>query len=666
MSGDRRKGGRTTPKGTRPAHLRPVGGPQDEASALDDVIDTGARDVLDNDDPVVAEMWASGMLDAFETARLGARRNGMEVPPFEEALLERCRQRGDRHALVVAAGLAAVMPPPHDGEARSTVAELRGRVTGAPTWIDSIGLVMATRAWLAADVFGDQESLIVAFTQYAATRQHALVALIDHNLSGQAKDAWIASDPDAAAAAWMSNIDEHMRINEVPVDEALCRLRDGMAMSDLWNGDTELRSEDFAQHRALIWARLRRAGLVDDRAASDEVTEDERDSLVAEFLASPHGQELSSPAAVTDVELLAYHLVGLRADYEGRPLRWSPIVVARLLLDLAPRKLLLDADEAAALPAVMRAFVRFAGARTGLDERFVEETLATIDEVEPAFLDLIGDVDAINATLAARPPMRLPRPASKRRRSTPAAPAEVVAAAERAPILGRFDVLTGFYGDGRKLTQTGQPTLADARVLVERLGTDDPLDLTFGDRTFKTRSATQLPELGFTILWAKTAGALRKEHGKLRATAAWRKLDAQPLQRWLKAADALPSLGPLAAYFTHHGYRWGDELLDDLAPELVHRLHDAPQPFDDLLDWICERADTDYEWFGPFMQDPEGRRSSFRGDLDLIARILGWAGIAERVGATIEPDRFDETRHRLVGGTLRLTPAGRWWIGGGH
>lgn len=687
MARDKRKGGRTTPKGTRPGHLRPVREPHDDESPLDDVIDTGAREMLDEDDPVAAETWASGMLAIFDGARLQAQLDRMEAPPFEQAVLERCRQRGDRRALVVAAGLAAVLPPPHDREARSTVSNLRGRVVGAPTWVDNVGSATPTRAWLVSDVFGDQESLLVAFSQDGDPREHALVVLIDHNLSGLVKDAWIAADPDDAMAAWKSHTDAHMQLDEVPVDDALGRLRDAMAMSDLWNGDTDLRSEEFAQHRALIWARLRRAGLTDDNAVTD-VGKDETDEVIADFMASPHGQDLTSRLAGTDVELLIHHLVGLRADYEGRPLRWSPTVVLQVLLDLAPRKLLLDADQAAALPAVVRAFVRFAGARTGLDDRFVEETLATVDELEPEYLDRVSDpaaagpaksllgalqargvdlndLDAINAALEDSMPMRIPEAAPKRRRSTAAAPTEVVAAAEGAPILARLASLTDFYGDGRKLTQTGQPTLADARTLVTLLETEDHIDGTIGDKTYKTKSAAELPELGFTIRWAISAGALRKEHGKLRATAAWRKLDAKPLQRWLKAADALPSLGPLAGFFAHARYRGGDELLDDLAPEILHLLRHVPQPFDTVLDWICERADSDYEWLVPYMQDPAQRRRSFGWDLDLLARILGWAGIAERVDATTEPDRYDATRQRLVGGTLQLTAVGRWWLADG-
>ena len=85
--------------------------------------------------------------------------------------------------------------------------------------------------------------------------------------------------------------------------------------------------------------------------------------------------------------------------------------------------------------------------------------------------------------------------------------------------------------------------------------------------------------------------------------------------------------------------------------------------FDVVMDWICERADETYEWLGSYMQDPEHRRTSFGWDLDLLTRILGWAGIVDRVGTTAEPDRWESHRERLVGGTLRLTPLGQWWLG---
>jgi hypothetical protein len=653
---------------------------------LDDLIGAAGQDLLANDDPVAAEMWASGVLNLFEGARWQARVDRMEVPSLEEELLERCRQRRDRPAAVVAGALAGVLAPPLDRLARSVAAELDGAVAGVPEWAAAVGRVTPTRAWVASDVFGDQDSLIIGFRQEARAGERPLVVLVDHNLSGQAKDAFIADDLDEVVASWRSNLDPHVTMGEVPVDDALRRLQEAMAMSDLWNGDAELRTEDLAQHRALVWSRLRRCGLSDERQDDIEVASVVREALVAEFMASAQGTAAAYEAPGVDIEILAHYLVDLRCDYEGRPLRWSPTVVDILLDDLAPRRLLLEADQAVALPGVVRAFVRFSALRTGLGQSLVDEILAAVDEAEVRFLDRIGDpaaaglakavltalkargvdlsnVDAVNDALERSAPLKLPAAAPKTRRSTAAAPAEVISSAASSPVLTRFGALVDFYGEGRKLTQTGQPTLADARSLVKLLGTRDGVDETIGHRTFRTRSAGELPELSFMVRWALAAGALRKEHGRFRATTTWRKLEGKALQQWTRAADALPALGPLAAFHANSQYRGLDQVLDEQVAEVLRKLAVGNAPFDEVLDWICEEADATYEWLAPYLQDPGDRRTSFGWDLDLLLRILGWAGIIERTGATVEPDRYGG--ERLVGGTVGLTRVGKWWLAGG-
>ncbi|MGH9062304.1 MAG: hypothetical protein ACRDZY_22765, partial [Acidimicrobiales bacterium] len=199
-----------------------------------------------------------------------------------------------------------------------------------------------------------------------------------------------------------------------------------------------------------------------------------------------------------------------------------------------------------------------------------------------------------------------------------------------------------------------------ARQLVTLLDTRDRINETIGDRTFKTTSAADLPELAFTVRWALKAGALRKEHGKLRATVAWDKLGGKPLERWIKVADALPPLGPIAAFHANSRYRSGEEVLDELAPEVLQLLVRQSMAFDEVLDWVCDQADLTYEWIAPYMQDPDHRRTGFGWDLDLLALILGWAGIAERNETHLEPARYGDDR--LVGGTLALTRVGRWWL----
>lgn len=656
----------------------PSAGPRAVADPLDEIIDSAARDILDNDDPLGAETWASGILDLFEAARREARLDGEDAPPFEASLVERCRHRGDVAGLLVLSGLAAVAPPPLQRRASQAVDRL-ARVVSGPPWLAQIGGHQASRAYVAGDVFGDQESVMVGFGEPGSPEHHALSVLIDHNLSGQAKDAWLAAD---LVASWQGVDDPVMRIEEFPVDDAMSRLRAAMAMSDLWDGDTDLRTEDFGRHRALVWARLRSAGLTSTEPVGPEVSTTARGQLVTDFLDSDHAAGAAAAHSDADVEVVADYLVGLRSDYEGRPLRWSPTVVELVLTDLAPRKLLLQPAESEAFCDVTRAMVRFAADRTGLADEFVDLVLEAVDHAEPTFRRLIDepgsagpakailtalqqrgvdmtDRSAIEAALDELDPDDIDlggtRPAPMPRPSDD----EARASAEGAAVLARFDALTEFYGPGRKLTQTGNPTLADARTLVGLLGTDDEMDPTVGDHSYRTKSAAELPELMFTIRWAKAAGALRVERNKLVATANWARLT--PLARWERAAEALPELGPLGAFWADARVRGSEDFVDLLAEEILNALAEAPAPFELVLDGICRRGDT-AEWHVPYLRDPETRRMVFRTDLDRFVTILGWAGIVERLGAVTEPDPYSRTGERLVGGTVAMTPAGRWWF----
>ena len=55
------------------------------------------------------------------------------------------------------------------------------------------------------------------------------------------------------------------------------------------------------------------------------------------------------------------------------------------------------------------------------------------------------------------------------------------AAAEKAELTGRIRAFLAWVGPGRKLTATGRIGLADARHLVELLGTGDTIDPEIGD-----------------------------------------------------------------------------------------------------------------------------------------------------------------------------------------
>ena len=89
------------------------------------------------------------------------------------------------------------------------------------------------------------------------------------------------------------------------------------------------------------------------------------------------------------------------------------------------------------------------------------------------------------------------------------------AAAEKAELAGQVRSFLAWVGDGRKLTQTGRIGLADARHLVESLGTGDTFDQKIGDRVFKTKSSEELAHLNRIVEWAKAARLVRVSSNRL-------------------------------------------------------------------------------------------------------------------------------------------------------
>jgi hypothetical protein len=84
------------------------------------------------------------------------------------------------------------------------------------------------------------------------------------------------------------------------------------------------------------------------------------------------------------------------------------------------------------------------------------------------------------------------------------------AAGEKAELTSQLRSFLAWVGDGRKLTQTGRVSLADARHLVELLGTGDTIDPKIGDRVFRTKSSEELAYLTRVVEWAPRAWFPRK------------------------------------------------------------------------------------------------------------------------------------------------------------
>ncbi|MGQ0774767.1 MAG: plasmid pRiA4b ORF-3 family protein, partial [Pseudonocardiales bacterium] len=137
-----------------------------------------------------------------------------------------------------------------------------------------------------------------------------------------------------------------------------------------------------------------------------------------------------------------------------------------------------------------------------------------------------------------------------------AAPGEVTAAAAESALVGHVIDFVRWVGDGRKLTQKGAITLADARVLVDRLDTGDEIDPAIGERVFKTRSSVELLGLALIVEWAKAARLVRVVRSRLVPVKKAAALLDRPAELWMALFEVFGRLGPA---FLPWG--WGESFL---------------------------------------------------------------------------------------------------------
>ena len=72
----------------------------------------------------------------------------------------------------------------------------------------------------------------------------------------------------------------------------------------------------------------------------------------------------------------------------------EPREVERFLTDWVVRKVILDAEDCAALPAVLRSWLAFALARRGVEERDIAPVVAAVDQLEDEFRAAYDDESA--------------------------------------------------------------------------------------------------------------------------------------------------------------------------------------------------------------------------------------------------------------------------------
>ncbi|WP_320067248.1 hypothetical protein [Micromonospora sp. RTGN7] len=365
-----------------------------------DAVLHAARDVTRLDTALDAEMLGAALLGSVyavaEIDREGA------VREFVAGFLAATARRRTAAAKTIRSVFATLVP-----EAEGAAKVRPG--TQAPAWSEQLGRVRLTGTWCYGDVYGDQTSYLATFAYDDDTDggpEHALVALIDHNI-GIAKDVFVGGPAGRIVdqVREMVDGDELTWFREEDPARMHGEVRRHLAVTD---DLSELPAEgSLATDRALAGARL---ALLPPPARPTRdaapLSGDERTALVRAFLASPEAARFdldpSDDAGLASLHFCLSLLLDHAASFpDADALRWSPTVAELFLLDWVHRRAVLDMDDAAMLPRVLRGWAAYAARRRALPGAAAAQTDTAIEEMIPEFARLYSTGERRSPATAA-------------------------------------------------------------------------------------------------------------------------------------------------------------------------------------------------------------------------------------------------------------------------
>ena len=394
-----------------------------------------ARELLAVRSPLDAELMVSELLGTWwgQQSSRGARnaRRRAEVEELVgEGLVGYAARQGSPAALALLSGIACLGTSRQAVLAERAALALMDQGVARPAWAEHVGAVEAAECYVNSDAYGDRDEVVCVFS-YAGHEQHALVVVIDYNTGGLARDGWVTSqvsklldycrDGSAAGDSVEGSAAGGRAGSGQPfmqIDPPLARRMLAAALAATENAADPTVSASFPSYHAFIRARVRTlppvlppgtaslgsapaAPAINAPAGRAQWRKDRQAMLVAEFLASDEAEDLSDRQAASRC---ADHIVEYGCDRDfGRPLRVSPAKAETFLLDWLPRKVVLSRADQEAMPHVLLAWVRWAGAKSGLADSALAATLEAVIEGmrtfptvyrDPASLGLEADMVA--------------------------------------------------------------------------------------------------------------------------------------------------------------------------------------------------------------------------------------------------------------------------------
>jgi hypothetical protein len=344
-----------------------------------------ARELLAVRSPLDAELIVSEILGSW----YGRRADEGDVEEvIGEALVDHAARAGTPAALALLTGMAYLGTTRQAAKSERAALELMDRGVARPGWADRVGMVAAAECYASRDVYGDQDSVICTFT-YGGEERHALVILVDHNMGGMVRDAWVSSQVDRLLEHCRVEGRENSLMRFEPLAPNTTRALLEAALAVTHDAVDPPVNETFGSYHAFVRARVRALPPGGRRPVPLPYGRDRRATLAARFLASDEAEELSDRGAASRC---ADRIIDYGCTYDlGRPKRVSPIKCEMFLLDWLPRKVVLSPDEKEAMPHVLAAWVRWAGKLTELPEEGIRATLDAVWDATGKFAEAYHD-----------------------------------------------------------------------------------------------------------------------------------------------------------------------------------------------------------------------------------------------------------------------------------
>lgn len=364
-----------------------------ESTPPDDVFKEmvqAARELLAVRSPLDAELMVSDMIGAWWGRRV---RGGDVEQVLGEGLVDYAAKAGTPASLTLLIALAYLGTARQGAKAEGAALAMMESGVARPGWADRVGAVKPTGCFVSRDAYGDQDTVVCTFA-YSGKDRHALVMVVDYNMRGMARDAWVSSEVEKLLEQARAEAEANpmLLFEEIEPQQARALLESAMKATGEPKTPPPV-SDSYSAYHAFARSRLKALPPGRKRPAPLHIeapySRERRAMLAAEFLASDAAEHLSDPSSASRC---ADHIIeyGCEQDF-SRPLRVSPTKCETFLLDWLPRKVMLSPAEQEAMPHVLSAWARFAGRRTGLPEQGLKATLDGVWEAMAKFPEAYHD-----------------------------------------------------------------------------------------------------------------------------------------------------------------------------------------------------------------------------------------------------------------------------------